>query len=103
MPPTLGLGLGPGCRRHATYLLPDPDPDPDPDPLTLALTLTLPLPLSLPLPQDVVEMYSRCNKWEKAHRVATEHMTQAEVAMLYITQARTPLTLTLTLTPDSNP
>jgi len=39
------------------------------------------------LPQDVVEMYSRCNKWEKAHRVATEHMTQAEVAMLYITQA----------------
>ena len=32
-------------------------------------------------------MYSRCNKWEKAHRVATEHMTQAEVAMLYITQA----------------
>jgi len=33
-------------------------------------------------------MYSRCNKWEKAHRVATEHMTQAEVAMLYITQAR---------------
>jgi len=39
------------------------------------------------LPQDVVEMYSRCNKWEKAHRIATEHMTQAEVAMLYITQA----------------
>ena len=39
-------------------------------------------------PQDVVEMYSKVNKWEKAHRVATEHMTQAEVAMLYITQAR---------------
>jgi len=38
-------------------------------------------------PQDAVEMYSRINKWEKAHRVATEHMTQAEVAMLYITQA----------------
>ena len=39
------------------------------------------------LPQDAVEMYSKVNKWEKAHRVATEHMTQAEVAMLYITQA----------------
>ena len=39
------------------------------------------------LPQDAVEMYSRANKWELAHRVATEHMTQAEVAMLYITQA----------------
>ena len=38
-------------------------------------------------PQEAVEMYSRINKWEKAHRVATEHMTQAEVAMLYITQA----------------
>jgi len=32
-------------------------------------------------------MYSKVNRWEKAHRVATEHMTQAEVAMLYITQA----------------
>jgi len=39
------------------------------------------------LPQDAVEMYSKVNRWEKAHRVATEHMTQAEVAMLYITQA----------------
>lgn len=39
------------------------------------------------LPQDAVEMYSKANKWELAHRVATEHMTQAEVAMLYITQA----------------
>merc|ERR1719502_698098 len=38
-------------------------------------------------PQDAVEMYSKANKWEKAHRVATQHMTQAEVAMLYITQA----------------
>jgi intraflagellar transport protein 172 len=38
-------------------------------------------------PQDAVEMYSKINKWEKAHRVATTHMTQAEVAMLYITQA----------------
>ncbi len=80
---------------------PDPDPDPDPLTLTLALTLTLPLPLALPLPQDVVEMYSRCNKWEKAHRVATEHMTQAEVAMLYITQARTPLTSHLS--PSASP
>ena len=33
-------------------------------------------------------MYSRINKWERAHRVATEHMTQAEVAMLYITQVQ---------------
>ena len=38
-------------------------------------------------PQDAVEMYSKTNKWEKAHKVATQHMTQAEVAMLYITQA----------------
>ena len=66
------------------------------------------------LPQDVVEMYSKANKWgtprdasrtgrlthtqphtshpappsttERAHRIATEHMSQAEVAMLYITQ-----------------
>ena len=40
-------------------------------------------------PQDAVEMYTRTTppKWEKAHRVATQHMTQAEVAMLYITQA----------------
>lgn len=39
------------------------------------------------LPQEAVEMYSQINKWEKAHRVATQHMTQAELAMLYITQA----------------
>ena len=55
------------------------------------------------LPQDVVEMYSRCNKWEKAHRVATEHMTQAEVAMLYITQARTPLTSHLSPSASASP
>lgn len=41
-------------------------------------------------PQEAVEMYSRVNKWEKAHRLATDHMTQAEVAMLYITQANPP-------------
>jgi len=39
------------------------------------------------LAKDAVEMYSNVNMWEKAHRVATQHMTQAELAMLYITQA----------------
>ena len=38
-------------------------------------------------PQDAVEMYSKAGKWEVAHRIATEHMTQAEVAMFYMTQA----------------
>jgi len=38
-------------------------------------------------PQGAVEMYAKTNKWEHAHRVATQHMSQADAAMLYIAQA----------------
>lgn len=39
-------------------------------------------------PQDAVDMYTKSNKWEKAHSIATTYMSQDEVAELYISHAR---------------
>ncbi|KAJ3095379.1 hypothetical protein HDU97_007002 [Phlyctochytrium planicorne] len=39
-------------------------------------------------PQEAVDMYTRNNKWEKAHALATTYMSPEEVAFLYISQAR---------------
>lgn len=39
-------------------------------------------------PEDAVEMYTRANKWESAHKVAMSYMTESEVGMLYISQAQ---------------
>ncbi|KAJ3216179.1 hypothetical protein HDU67_009828 [Dinochytrium kinnereticum] len=39
-------------------------------------------------PQEAVDMYTRSNKWEKAHALATTYMSAEEVAFLYISQAR---------------
>ncbi|KAJ3290304.1 hypothetical protein HK104_006864 [Borealophlyctis nickersoniae] len=44
-------------------------------------------------PQDAVDMYTKANKWEKAHALATSYMSQEEVAFLYISQARDMETL----------
>lgn len=37
--------------------------------------------------QDAVDMYTRVNKWERAHKIATRFMTEAEVGLLYVNQA----------------
>ncbi|KAJ3326468.1 hypothetical protein HDU76_012895, partial [Blyttiomyces sp. JEL0837] len=39
-------------------------------------------------PQEAVDMYTKANKWEKAHSLATTYMSADEVAFLYISQAR---------------
>ncbi|KAJ3089478.1 hypothetical protein HK102_006328 [Quaeritorhiza haematococci] len=39
-------------------------------------------------PQDAVDMYTKANKWEKAHTLATTYMSPDEVAFLYVSQAR---------------
>jgi intraflagellar transport protein 172 len=39
-------------------------------------------------PEDAVEMYTRANRWEAAHKVAMSYMTESEVGMLYISQAQ---------------
>ncbi|KAJ3106098.1 hypothetical protein HDU96_008320, partial [Phlyctochytrium bullatum] len=39
-------------------------------------------------PQEAVDMYTKNNKWEKAHALATTYMSPEEVAFLYISQAR---------------
>ncbi|KAI8804484.1 hypothetical protein BJ742DRAFT_824622 [Cladochytrium replicatum] len=39
-------------------------------------------------PNDAVEMYTTSKKWEKAHALASSFMSQEEVAILYISQAR---------------
>ncbi|KAJ3038900.1 hypothetical protein HDV00_012822 [Rhizophlyctis rosea] len=39
-------------------------------------------------PQAAVDMYTKANKWEKAHALATTYMTPEEVAFLYISQAK---------------
>ena len=39
-------------------------------------------------PQDAVDMYTKANKWEKAHAIATSYMSTEEVAFLYVSQAR---------------
>eukprot|EP01002_Notosolenus_urceolatus_P003783 NODE_19_length_3654_cov_89.288766_g15_i0.p1 GENE.NODE_19_length_3654_cov_89.288766_g15_i0~~NODE_19_length_3654_cov_89.288766_g15_i0.p1 ORF type:complete len:1188 (-),score=541.95 NODE_19_length_3654_cov_89.288766_g15_i0:89-3412(-) len=38
--------------------------------------------------EAAVEMYTRTNQWEAAHKVAKAHMTEEEVKNLYITQAK---------------
>lgn len=35
------------------------------------------------LPGEAVEMYTRVDKWEQAHKVAVTHMTDKEAAVLY--------------------
>jgi intraflagellar transport protein 172 len=39
------------------------------------------------VPSEAVEMYTRLNKWESAHKVAITYMTEQEVQRLYINQA----------------
>ncbi|KAI8611221.1 hypothetical protein BC830DRAFT_1069003 [Chytriomyces sp. MP71] len=39
-------------------------------------------------PQEAVDMYTKANKWEKAHALATTYMNPEEVAYLYISQAK---------------
>ncbi|KAJ3395502.1 hypothetical protein HDU92_005616 [Lobulomyces angularis] len=39
-------------------------------------------------PQEAVDMYTKANKWEKAHTLATTYMTQDEVSFLYVSHAR---------------
>ncbi|KAJ3074648.1 hypothetical protein HDU98_010644 [Podochytrium sp. JEL0797] len=39
-------------------------------------------------PQEAVDMYTKANKWEKAHSLATTYMNPDEVAYLYISQAK---------------
>ncbi|KAJ3125766.1 hypothetical protein HK098_008226 [Nowakowskiella sp. JEL0407] len=39
-------------------------------------------------PQEAVNMYTKANKWEKAHSLASSFMTQEQVAFLYVSQAR---------------
>jgi intraflagellar transport protein 172 len=36
---------------------------------------------------DAVDMYTRANKWELAHKIATRYMNENEATMLYINQA----------------
>ena len=39
-------------------------------------------------PQMAVEMYTRANKWDKAHKVASTYMSEAAVGTLYVNQAQ---------------
>lgn len=39
-------------------------------------------------PQDAVDMYTKSNKWDKAHRLAVSYMSQEEVSVLYLCQAK---------------
>ena len=39
-------------------------------------------------PQMAVEMYTKANQWEKAHKLASSYMSEREVGMLYIAQAQ---------------
>ena len=39
-------------------------------------------------PQRAVDMYTKANKWEMAHSLATSFMTPEAVNELYISQAR---------------
>ncbi|KAI9351150.1 hypothetical protein DFJ73DRAFT_789886 [Zopfochytrium polystomum] len=39
-------------------------------------------------PQEAVDMYTKANKWEKAHALATTYMSSEEVAFLYISQGK---------------
>jgi intraflagellar transport protein 172 len=39
-------------------------------------------------PNEAVDMYTRANKWEAAHRVAVRFMSENEASMLYINQAQ---------------
>lgn len=40
------------------------------------------------VPQLAVEMYTKANKWEAAHKLANSYMTEGEVRILYINQAQ---------------
>jgi intraflagellar transport protein 172 len=39
-------------------------------------------------PKECIEMYNRSGKWEHAFKIATKYLTKAEVATLYLEQAR---------------
>lgn len=39
-------------------------------------------------PQGAVEMYTRHNKWDKAHKVASTYMAEDKVRLLYVNQAQ---------------
>ncbi|KAI8903741.1 hypothetical protein EDD86DRAFT_195465 [Gorgonomyces haynaldii] len=39
-------------------------------------------------PQDAVDMYTKANKWDKAHTLATSYMSKEDVNILYISQAK---------------
>lgn len=39
-------------------------------------------------PQEAVDMYTRANKWDKAHTLATSYMSPEEVSFLYVSHAR---------------
>jgi len=38
--------------------------------------------------QEVVEMYTRADKWEEAYQIAVDCMSQEEVRQLYVSRAR---------------
>ena len=39
-------------------------------------------------PQDAVEMHTKANNWDRAHRLATTYMSKQQVSALYISHAR---------------
>jgi intraflagellar transport protein 172 len=39
-------------------------------------------------PQEVIQMYSAAGKWEKAHKIAQQHMPKDKVVRLYVSQAQ---------------
>ena len=39
-------------------------------------------------PQDAVDMYTKANKWDKAHIIATSYMSKEDITVLYISQAK---------------
>jgi intraflagellar transport protein 172 len=45
-------------------------------------------------PELAVEMYTRVNQWDAAHKLATSYMSEGEVRMLYIDQVRLTSTIT---------
>jgi intraflagellar transport protein 172 len=39
-------------------------------------------------PQEAVDMYTKANKWDMAHNLATTYMSPQEVSFLYVSHAR---------------
>ena len=55
------------------------------------------------MPGDAVEMYTRADKWEQAHKVAVTHMTDQEAAVLYTKRARELESQVCTISQVANP